>query len=97
MSCKYSNINQYGRLMCMVEEDSPRLCPFQRYCGKTFSWELTPESYYCTKAQEADLSKAKNKCANNQLDTDNNTCEEISKNKHKKKESSNYNKKQSKK
>lgn len=49
MNCVYSEINKFGRVVCIAEggEKPPRLCPYQRYCAQKMVWENTDLARTC--------------------------------------------------
>lgn len=53
MLCKFAEYNEFRRLVCTLgEKESPPLCPYQKYCHLSCSWENSAAMNKCTKRSE---------------------------------------------
>ena len=57
--CEYSSINEFGRLICTVDESKDsQLCIFQRYCTKACEWQNSTAFSTCERRRN--MSKKQN-------------------------------------
>ena len=58
--CEYASINEFGRLICTVDESKDsQLCIFQRYCTKACEWQNSKAFSTCERRK--DMAKNKNR------------------------------------
>ena len=56
--CEYASINEFGRLICTVDESKDsQLCIFQRYCTKACEWQNSKAFSTCERRKDMDKNK----------------------------------------